>query len=92
MMSIINFKIPAGTSGFTALVAVLLLSFGTIAVSVSVMGAAATYADSVRSREVRIQNELNSQACKDTAELIRSKNMFYNGPLYVREFGCTVFI
>jgi hypothetical protein len=92
MMSINNLKIPAETSGFTALVAVLLLSCGTMAISVSVMGAAATYADSVRSREVRIQNELNSQACEDTAELIRSKNVFHRGPLYLKEFGCTVFI
>jgi hypothetical protein len=45
--------------GFAAVTAVLLISFGVLAMSLAVLGAAAMYADSVSARELRIQNGLN---------------------------------
>jgi hypothetical protein len=59
-----------------ALSAVLLLSFGVLTMSLAALSASVWYADSIRSREIRIQNRLNRAACADTIELMSQKNYF----------------
>jgi hypothetical protein len=76
--------------GFIALIAVLLLSLGTLAFSLATMSAATLYADSVKNREVRIQNRLNERACIDMAQLLAAQDPFLEGVIHMREFGCSV--
>jgi hypothetical protein len=76
--------------GFAALVSVLILSLGTMAFSLSALGSAVVYADSVRSREIRIQNRLNVAACRETALIMAEKDHFLHGTIKISEFGCTV--
>ena len=68
--------------------AVLLISFGILAMSLTALGAAAMYADSVSARELRIQNVLNEQACQDSRALIQEKDAFVSGTIKVPEFNC----
>lgn len=70
--------------------AVLLLSLGSFAVSLSIMGAVTQYADTVLIRTLRIQKNLNLLACKDSAALIRAKNIFVEGVIKFHDFGCEV--
>jgi hypothetical protein len=79
---------PLEDRGFAAVTAVLLVSFGVLAMSLTAFGASAMYADSVSARETRIQNQLNSQACQDSHSLIQAKDAFVSGTINVPEFGC----
>ena len=74
--------------GFIALTAILLISAGTIAISVSAMSTAASYQDLVLRSEIRIQSALNGEACGDSAVLIHAKDIFATGKFWLREFGC----
>ena len=76
--------------GFAAVVSVLMISFGVLAMSLAVLGAAAMYADSVSAREIRIQNDLDQQACQDSRALIQEKDAFAVGIVSLPEFSCTL--
>lgn len=76
--------------GFGAVMAVLLVASGVSAMSLTVLGAAVSYSDSVYSRELRVQNSLNSQACADTAALIKDRGVFATGIVHLAEFDCDV--
>ena len=76
--------------GFTALIAIILLSSVALAFSLVTMSAAVLYSDSVYAREVRIQNSLNQQACTDSISLMKSKDYFLKGQVNIPEFNCTV--
>jgi hypothetical protein len=56
--------------------------------SLAVLGAAAMYAGSVSAREIRIQNGLDQQACRDSRALILVKDAFVSGTIDLPEFGC----
>ena len=84
------FPKPPYDRGFGAAVAVMLVSLGTLALAMSVMGAAIVYSDSVEKSEFRLQKILNKKTCDDTALLIRSKDRFVSGDLYLPEFDCTL--
>ncbi len=71
-----------------ALAAVLLLSCGALALSLSTLGAAVLYADSVRAHELRIQATLNTQACLDSVTLMATKDFFLQGNISVPELSC----
>lgn len=74
--------------GFGAAVAVVLISTGTLALSVAVLGAVAAYSDSVDRDEWRIQADLNRKACKDSGDLIMEKDVFATGAARIPEFDC----
>lgn len=74
--------------GFGAMVAVVLLSFGAMAISIASTAASVDYVDSIRIRELRIQVSLNLRACLDMAEIISTKDYFVHDHLDVRELGC----
>ncbi len=76
--------------GFAAVTAVLLVSFGIMAMSLATLGAAAMYADSVSAHESRIQNALNDQACTDSRALIQAKDALVSGPVSLPEFNCSL--
>jgi len=76
------------TDGFTALVAVILIASGVLAVSLASMSSALLYADGVNQREYRIQARLNASACLDAATIMVAKDYFLNGTTTVSEFGC----
>jgi hypothetical protein len=76
------------SSGFMALVAVLLLSAGSIAFALSTLASVVFFADSVRTRELRIQTRLNVEACLDTLGLMAAKDYFLQGTVMVPELGC----
>ena len=71
-----------------ALIAVVLLATGTLAFSLATVSAAATYADMTYRRELRIQAQLNAEACLDSVSLMAAKDYFLNGPVHLSEFGC----
>lgn len=74
--------------GFVATTAVILLATGTLAFSLVALGSAVMYADSVSRHELRIQANLNAEACLDTAALMAAKDYFLTGPVYIYEFDC----
>ena len=77
-------------SGFTATIAVVAVSLGTIALALVAVAAVAQYADSVDREETRIQAGLNQKACDDSAALIRAKDAFAHGTLLIPELDCSV--
>ena len=77
-------------SGFMATTAVVLLSVGTMAFVAVALGSASIYADGIDREEVRLQKELNNQACNETLPIIISKDYFFEGEEYLDDFGCTV--
>ncbi len=81
-------RVPTHSSGFGATVAVLLLAFGAMALSLVSIAAAEAYSDSVMTRELRIQSGLNLEACLDVAEIISNKDYFAHDYIGVRELGC----
>lgn len=78
--------------GYAALIAVVMLSFGTLAMSLSTLGAAVWYADSVERREMRMQAGLNAEACLITVELMADRDYFLTGAVVIRELGCTAYV
>ncbi len=74
--------------GFIATTAVILLATGTLAFSLAALGSVVLYADSVSRREMRIQADLNAEACLDTAALMAAKDYFLSGSVYVSKFNC----
>ena len=76
--------------GFGATTAVLLISFGMLAMSLAALGAAGTYADQVSARELRIQAALDQQACDAARALVQAKDAFVSGTVRLPGFGCTV--
>lgn len=78
--------------GFVTTVTVLVLCCGALALSLSVLVSAVWYSDAIRSREIRIQNGLNREACMETVKIMIQKNFFLNGEVELSRFGCKVFI
>ena len=70
-------------SGFIALIAVLMLALSTFAFSISTMVAAVSYQETIFAREMRIQKQLDIQACEAAFELMKIKDYFLN-----RGSGC----
>ena len=78
--------------GFVATTAVILLATGTLAFSLVALGSAVLYADIINRRELRIQANLNAEACLDTAALMATKDYFLTGPVYISAFDCNATI
>ena len=76
--------------GFIALISILLITSGVAVISFATLGAAAAYSDSVLHREMRIQHELNLEACSDSAKLIKAKDSFASGTIHLDEFDCDI--
>ena len=74
--------------GFGAAIAVSLISVGTLALSVTALGSAAAYSDSVDRDEQRVQASLNAKACDDTKPLIKAKDSFVTDSVTIPEFNC----
>ena len=75
-------------AGFIAVIAIVIIATGTLAFSLAALSAAASYADSVERRELRIQVQLNLDSCADTLNLMAAKDYFLNGNVSIPEFGC----
>ena len=78
--------------GFIAVTAVILLATGVMAFSLATLGSAVAYSDAVYRRELRIQANLNAEACLDTAALMAAKDYFLAGSVHISEFGCNAVI
>lgn len=76
--------------GFIALVAILLLVLAVCAVSVTIVGSAYFYSDSVLRHELRIQSRLNVESCLNYVESMLSRDFNLRGDFFVKEFGCEV--
>ncbi len=76
--------------GFGALIAVMILAVGTLAVSFVALSASVTYSDMTLKRELRVQSRLNAESCLETSSLMLAKDFFWQGMSMVSEFGCTV--
>lgn len=76
--------------GFVATTAVIILSIGTLVILVASVAGVAAYADMVDTRELRMQKELNQEACADTTSIIRAKNIHADGRVYLMDFGCII--
>ncbi|MCX6715850.1 MAG: hypothetical protein NT077_02395 [Candidatus Taylorbacteria bacterium] len=81
---------PRPDRGFGAALAVVMISIGTLALSLAALSAAIIYSDSVNRNEWRIQAGLNRQACDDMKDLVKSKDMFVAGAIKIPEFDCSV--
>lgn len=78
------------TGGFAAMIAVILIASGVLALSLASISSALLYADSVNQREYRIQTRLNASSCLDAATLMVAKDYFMNGTTTISEFGCNI--
>ena len=76
--------------GFGAAVAVILLSLTSLGVSLAVLAAAVGFSDQVYRHESRIQKNLNQKACDDTRSLMKTKDAFATGTVYLKDFDCYV--
>jgi hypothetical protein len=84
----LNHEIQDKQKGFIAVIAVILLATGALVFSVTTMTSAISYAESVYLKELRIQAELNAQACLDHIALMVVKDYFMAGDFEIEEFGC----
>jgi hypothetical protein len=78
--------------GFVALVAICMLTSGTLAGVMMVMLKAHVFADVVTRREARIQKYLDIEACIDTLDLMKTRDPFLKGKIYIRDFDCRVYV
>lgn len=78
--------------GFTAVIAVILISTGIIALSVMVIGRAAAYGDMVNKREMRIRKSLALSACLTSLEIMAAKDILLIGSVIMEEFQCEGYI
>ncbi len=76
--------------GFTATIVVIMLASCIFAMSLTAMLAVINYSDSVSKKELRIQANMNADACMDTALLMLVKDYFLNGNILIPEFDCTI--
>ncbi len=76
--------------GFIATTAIILLAMGTMAFLLATLSAASFYADSVQAREMRIQKQLNEQACQETLPIVVAKDYFLQGEVALSEFDCVI--
>lgn len=79
------------SEGFAALVAVILISSGVLALSLVSISSALMYSDSISKKEYRVQAKLNADSCMNYATLMASKDYFMNGTTTVSQFGCQIF-
>ncbi len=90
-MNGINNKILTENSrGFTAVIALILIATGVMALSLASISSAYFYANSVNQREYRIQARLNVSACLDMATMIVAKDNFMNGATNIARLGCNI--
>lgn len=83
-------EIQDAQKGFIATTAVILLAMGTLAFLLATMSAASFYGYSIETREMRIQKQLNWQACQETLPLIIAKDYFFESEIMLSNFDCTV--
>ena len=69
-----------------------MLTSGTLAGVMMVLLKSYTFADVVNRREARIQRALDMQACVDTVYLMKSRDVFLRGDMYIRDFNCRVHV
>lgn len=74
------------------MIAVTLISFGLIALSITVMSHAVSYADTITRREYRIRARVNVDACIESLKIMSGKDPFLQGKILLREFGCEAYI
>jgi len=82
-------ELPRFDRGFGAVAAVTVIAFGSMALAFVAYKAAADYSESIDKEEARMQSALNKKACEDSAVLMRSKDIFAKGAIYMPEFGCS---
>ena len=82
--------VESNQKGFIATTALILLVTGTLAFLVATLSAVTIYADSVYSREIRIQKQLNEEACQETLPLLIAKDYFLSGNVTLDDFGCVI--
>jgi hypothetical protein len=75
--------------GFSALILVMLLSCSTLAFSLTVMGAAYSYYESIATAEMRNQAERNEESCLDMATVMFAKDVFLSSTT-IPVLGCDV--
>lgn len=74
-----------------ALIAVIMLTLGSLAMIASSLSWAISYADMVNHRELRIQKRLNMNACLEIAKIMVDKDYFIAGTIHLKDFDCDVF-
>ena len=78
--------------GFGALISVLIVSSGALAMSFTALDGAESYSDAVFHKEMRIQASLDAVACADSAALIRAKDRFASGTARIEALGCSILL
>lgn len=79
-------------SGFGALIAVLLLSFGLLATCLTTLGYSYSFADFVNRKELRIQASMNAESCVSNIEEELRQDYFLDGKIFIKELGCDIAI
>lgn len=85
-----HYKNLRSADGLIATTALILLVTGTLAFVVATTSSVVSYADSVSSREYRIQKSFNQRACDDTLAIMLAKDYFFEGEVRLSDFDCTV--
>ena len=74
--------------GFGATIAVVLISIGLLVFSLATFSGAASYADLIYRKELRMQANLNTKTCLEIAQIMVAKDHFINGEVEIPDFGC----
>lgn len=85
-------KIIKNKKGFTALVAVVILSTGLMTLALVVMSNSVSYSDMVIKRENRIRRSLQLQSCLNSLKIMALKDNFLIGSMVINEFQCRGYI
>ena len=92
MLQLHNVDTKNTRKGFIALTAVMILSATVFVFSLVTLSAVVAYSDSVYTREMRIQHGLDMTACAETITLMKAKDYFLTGQIYIDQFGCNMTI
>jgi len=76
-------------TGFIATIAVILLATFILTFSLITLDTALSFSGGVYKKELRIQANLNADACLDQVTLMVSRDYFLSGQIKIKEFGCT---
>ena len=83
-------QIRAEQQGFIATITIILVTSGILAFMLVTASSAAAYADSVDREISRIQRNMNERACRDTLQLLRTKDYFMTSKAVLSDLGCEV--
>ncbi len=77
-------------NGYVALISIITLALGTLAMNIQVLLGAQSYSDFVDRKVVRIQNSLNLSACLDMGIYMLASDFWVRGVKNLPDLNCVI--